>query len=81
MIQSTAADLLFKQMIKVWEMLEDRKSRVAFSMHDSLIIDYSEKDKDILAELKKVFSDTDLGNFVVNVAVGKNYGEMEKLSI
>ena len=81
LIQSTAADLLFKQMIKVWEMLEDRKSRVAFSMHDSLIIDYSEKDKDILAELKKVFSDTDLGNFVVNVAVGKNYGEMEKLSI
>jgi hypothetical protein len=81
LIQSTAADLLFKQMIKIWEILEGRKSRIAFCMHDSLIIDYSEEDIDILAKLKKIFSDTDLGNFIVNVAVGKNYGKMEKLSI
>jgi len=81
LIQSTAADLLFKQMIKVWGILEDRKSRIAFCMHDSLIIDYSEEDKEILTKLKKIFSDTDLGNFVVNVSVGKNYGEMKKLSI
>jgi hypothetical protein len=79
-IQSTAADLFFKQMIKIWEMLEGRESRIAFCMHDSLIIDYSEKDSDILIKLKKTFSDTSLGNFMVNVLVGKDYGEMKKLS-
>jgi len=80
-LQSTAADLFFKQMIKVWELLQDRKSRIAFCLHDSLIIDYCEEDNDILVKLKKVFSDTDLGNFMVNVSAGEHYGNMNKLSI
>jgi len=80
-IQSTAADLFFKQMIKVWEMLKKRNSKIAFCMHDSLIIDYCEKDNNILVKLKKIFSNTDLGNFIVNVSVGKNYGEMGRLNI
>ena len=80
-IQSTAADLFFRQMIKVWEMLKKRNSKIAFCMHDSLIIDYCEKDNDILIKLKKAFSNTDLGNFMVNVSVGKNYGEMGRLNI
>ena len=81
LIQSTAADLFFKQMIKVWEMLEGRESKIAFCMHDSLVIDYSEKDNDILVNLKKTFSNTDLGSFMVNVLAGENYGEMKKLNI
>jgi hypothetical protein len=80
-LQSTAADLFFKQMIKVWKLLKGRKSKIAFCMHDSLIIDYCEEDNDILIKLKKAFSDTDLGNFVVNVSVGEHYGNMNKLSI
>ena len=80
-LQSTAADLFFKQMSKVWKLLEGRQSKVAFCMHDSLIIDYCEKDNDILVKLKKAFSNTDLGNFMVNVSVGENYGKMNKLSI
>jgi DNA polymerase I-like protein with 3'-5' exonuclease and polymerase domains len=74
-LQSTAADLFFKQMIKVWKMLEGRESRIAFCMHDSLVIDYCEKDSDVLKELKQTFSNTDLGSFVVNVSAGKNYGK------
>jgi DNA polymerase I-like protein with 3'-5' exonuclease and polymerase domains len=80
-LQSTAADLFFKQMNKVWKLLKNRKSKIVFCMHDSLVIDYCEEDNDILMKLKRAFSDTDLGNFVVNVSVGKNYGEMKKLSI
>ena len=80
-IQSTAADLFLRQMIKIWEKLQDRKSYVAFCLHDSLVIDFSEEDMDILKELKKIFKDTDLGQFKVNVSVGKNYGKMRKLSI
>ena len=80
-IQSTAADLFLRQMIKIWEKLQDRKSYVAFCLHDSLVIDFSEEDMDILKELKKIFKDTDLGQFKVNVSVGKNYGKMGKLSI
>ena len=80
-LQSTAADLFFKQMIKVWEMLEGRESKIAFCMHDSLVIDYCEKDNDILVKLKKAFSSTDLGDFMVNVSVGKSYGQMSGLKL
>ena len=80
-IQSTAADLFFKQMIKVWKMLEGRESKIAFCMHDSLIIDYCEKDNDILVKLKKAFSSTELGDFMVNVSVGKSYGQMNGLRL
>tara|TARA_R110000824_G_scaffold1643_4_gene8130 strand:+ start:3644 stop:4834 length:1191 start_codon:yes stop_codon:yes gene_type:complete len=81
LIQSTAADLFFKQLINIRTLLEGRKSKVAFCMHDSIIIDYAEEDNDILLKLKRAFSNTDLGNFMVNTSVGKNYGEMKKLSI
>jgi hypothetical protein len=80
-VQSTAADIFFTQMIKVWEMLEEADSKIAFCLHDSLVIDYCEKDNNILLKLKKAFSETSLGNFGINVSVGKNYGEMKKLGI
>ena len=80
-IQSTAADLFLKQMIKVWELLKGKKSYIAFCLHDSLVIDFSEEDVNILKDLKKIFKNTDLGQFKVNVVAGKNYGKMAKLSI
>ena len=80
-IQSTASDLFLRQMIKVQNLLEDRDSRVAFCLHDSLVLDYSEKDNDILIKLKKTFAETDLGNYLVNVSVGENFGEMKKLNL
>jgi len=80
-IQSTAADLFLRQMIKVWELLEGKKSYIAFCLHDSLIIDFSEEDMKVLVNLKKEFADTELGNFLVNVSAGTDFGNMKKLSI
>ena len=39
-IQSTAADLFLRQMTEVWKLLKDKKSYIAFCMHDSLVIDF-----------------------------------------
>tara|TARA_R110000824_G_scaffold150209_4_gene320722 strand:+ start:6369 stop:7556 length:1188 start_codon:yes stop_codon:yes gene_type:complete len=80
-IQSTAADLFLQQMIKVWDLLENKDSYIAFCVHDSLVIDYSEKDAKILTKLKKTFSETQLGNFLVNARVGKDYGRMKALKL
>ena len=80
-IQSTASDLFLRQMMKINEQLKGRKSHVAFCLHDSLIIDFSEDDQFILNDLKKEFANTELGNFRVNVFAGKNYGAMKKLYI
>jgi len=80
-IQSTAADLFLRQMIKVWELLKDKKSQIAFCLHDSLIIDLAEEDEEMVNELKEEFANTELGIFKVNVFGGKNFGEMKRMNV
>ena len=76
LIQSTTSDLFLRRMIDVWERLESRRSHIAFSVHDSLVIDYHYEDRDILREIINIFGSTELGAFKVNMRVGKNYGKM-----
>jgi len=78
-IQSTSSDLFLKRMIEVHRLLENRKSFISFSMHDSLVIDLSVEDKDILNNICETFSQTDLGKYKINVSAGKNYAEMKKI--
>tara|TARA_R100000008_G_scaffold86183_1_gene78281 strand:+ start:1450 stop:2658 length:1209 start_codon:yes stop_codon:yes gene_type:complete len=78
-IQSTASDLFLRRMVQIGELLENRKTNIAFGVHDSLVLDFSAEDKDILKELINVFASTDLGKFKVNLKAGKNFGNMVKL--
>ena len=80
-IQSTAADMFLRQMIKVWKKLDNKKTEIAFCMHDSIILDFSEKDMNILKSIKNTFADTPFGQFKVNVKVGKDFLNMQKLAI
>ena len=48
-------------------------------VHDSVLIDLSEEDKDILPELIKTFSTTPLGEYKVGVNIGRDYGQMRKM--
>jgi hypothetical protein len=79
LIQSTFAQLALRQMIKVFEYLKGRKSFIAFTIHDNIVIDLAEEDKKDLKQIMKIYSDTDLGMFKVNVKAGNNYGEMHKI--
>ena len=78
-IQSTFGQLALRQMIKVFEFLKGRKSFIAFTIHDNIVIDLAEEDKKDLKKIMKIYSDTDLGMFKVNVKAGNNYGEMHKI--
>ena len=80
-IQSTTSDLFLRRMIEVNELLKNKESHIAFCIHDSLVIDLKDEEKDIIPEIKKVFSDTELGKFKVNLSAGKNYGEMKELKV
>ena len=62
-------------------MLETKKSNIAFTLHDSLVIDLSVEDKEMIQDLIKTFGATDLGEYVVNVSAGKNFGQMRALKI
>tara|TARA_R110000824_G_scaffold67377_8_gene174562 strand:+ start:11096 stop:12283 length:1188 start_codon:yes stop_codon:yes gene_type:complete len=80
-IQSTAADLFLRQMIKVWDFLKDKKSNIAFCLHDSLVVDLHEEEEVHVNQIKNIFSETELGTFKVNSFGGKNFGEMKRLNI
>jgi len=79
LIQSTASDVCLTQALKVDNLLSGRKSKITAVVHDSVLIDYNEEDKDLLKELVRVYGETQLGDFKVNVSAGVNYGEMKEL--
>jgi len=79
LIQSTTADMVLRQMNKIFDLLKNHKSCVAFTIHDSLIIDLAKEDKGVLANIFNIFSKTELGDFSISVRAGKNFGAMRKV--
>tara|TARA_B100000925_G_scaffold291797_1_gene281492 strand:- start:551 stop:1738 length:1188 start_codon:yes stop_codon:yes gene_type:complete len=78
-IQSTCAENVLRQMIKLSNYLKQSKSFVAFPIHDSVVIDFSIEDKDKIKEMVNIFSETELGKFLVNVSAGKNFGSLQEI--
>ena len=79
-IQSTTSDLFLRQMIKVNNFLQDKKSHIAFPIHDALVIDFKAEEADIIPEIINIFSDTELGRFKVGSSAGKNFFDMKPLT-
>tara|TARA_R100001015_G_C4629388_1_gene190202 strand:+ start:1181 stop:2362 length:1182 start_codon:yes stop_codon:yes gene_type:complete len=78
-IQSTCAENVLRQMIKLSNYLKGYKTHVAFPIHDSVVLDLSYEEKEKLPELVDIFSNTALGKMRVNVSVGKDFGSLKKL--
>jgi hypothetical protein len=80
-IQSTTADLVLRQVIKVHDMLRGMKSFIAFTIHDNIVLDIVDEERYIIPTMIKEFSDTDLGEYLVNVKAGKNFGDLRALNL
>ena len=78
LLQSTLSDLFLRKKIKIHKMLKGRASNIAFSVHDSLVLDMSLEDTDVVQYLVEEFANTPFGKFKVNVNVGKDYGNLRK---
>ncbi len=77
LVQSTAADIVLRQMIKVHKLLGGNKSYISFAIHDSVVIDMAEEDMSLLPELKRQFSTFRDTQFLTNVSIGSDFGNME----
>jgi len=77
-IQSTTSDLFMKQVMKVHDFLKDKKSFMAFLIHDSLVIDFDKSELNDINEICQIFSQTNFGDFRSSMRIGKNYGEMKE---
>ena len=78
-LQSTASDCFLRQAIKINNILKGKKSFIKFLVHDSIVIDVSSEDKQLVKEICNTFSNTDFGRFITTKKIGKNYGEMKTL--
>ena len=81
LIQSTTSDLFLEQAMKVDKMLEGRRSNVAFTIHDSLVIDFDLEDMEIIKSILGRFEETRFGKFKTNIAGGRNFGQMKEMNI
>ena len=77
LVQSTAADIVLRQMIKIHKMLKNKKSYIAFTIHDSVVLDMVEEEMSLLPELKRQFSTFGDTEFLTNVSIGSDFGNME----
>ena len=80
-IQSTTSDLFLRRAIAVNKLLKGKKSKIIFCIHDSLVIDFSNEDREFLLDIIKEFSETELGVFKANIQAGKNFGEMKEMTL
>lgn len=79
--QSTFIDLFHRQIIKVDDYLQNKKSFISFMIHDELVLDVTEEEKNNIIDIAKILQDTPYGIFPVNIKAGKNFGEMKKLNL
>jgi len=80
-VQSTTSDLVLSRAIEINEKLRGLATKIAFTLHDSIILDLKSEDRYIIPELIRTFANTKFGKYKVNVAAGKNFGEMKEMSL
>jgi hypothetical protein len=76
LLQSASSDNCLDRVNKIERFLRDRRSYVAFTIHDCVIIDLHRDDRNLIPQIKEIFEDTKLGNFPSGCKIGKNLGEM-----
>tara|TARA_B100000212_G_C27316517_1_gene508159 strand:+ start:51 stop:1181 length:1131 start_codon:yes stop_codon:yes gene_type:complete len=78
LLQSTTSDIVIDKAYKIMKLLKNKKTNLAFTLHDSIILDFSKKDVNMLHEIKKVFENTRWGQFQSNCSVGKDFGNLKE---
>ena len=80
LLQSCSSDNCITQVNKIHKYLRHMKTNVAFIIHDSVILDMAPEESHLIPQIIEIFEDTKLGKFPCNISVGKNLGQMVRLS-
>ena len=81
LIQSTTADIVLEKAVEIDKLLEGKKSFISHIIHDEIVIDLADEDKDLTPQIKETFSETRYGNYMVNLQAGKNYFDLKELKL
>lgn len=81
LIQSTTADLVMERATKIDNFLNDKKSFISHIVHDEIVIDLDDQERDLVPLIKNIFENNVLGHFRGNINAGKNYFELKELQL
>ena len=81
LIQSTTADLVNERAVALDVFLEGKKSFVSHIVHDEVVLDMDDKDRQLLPEIKEIFAQNKLAKYEVNFKAGKDYYNLERLNV
>ena len=81
LLQSTTSDIVLENTYKIMRILKSKKSKVAFTMHDSVVLDFAREDYSLVKEIKEVFETNMFGRFVSTISIGKNFGNLKEIQI
>ena len=77
LIQSTTADRVLEKAVMIDKLLKDRPSFISHIVHDEIVLDYNDKDRDLFQTIKTVFED----GYMANVKAGKDYLNLKTLEL
>ena len=81
LIQSTCADMVLDRMCDIYKQLEGKLSYVAFTLHDSIILDFASEDKALIKGIIETYRDTKLGRFKTSISAGKDLYNLKTINI
>ncbi len=81
LLQSTTSDQVLENAYKIQKMLSGKKSTIAFTLHDSIILDMAQEDVIMLRDIKNQFETTRWGIFPSTCKVGKDFADLKELKI
>jgi hypothetical protein len=77
LIQSTTADRVLAKAVLIDKMLEGKKSFISHIVHDEIVIDYADEDRDMVVGIRDIFED----GYVANIKAGKDYYNLNELKL
>ena len=75
--ESTTADRVLAKAVIIDRMLEGKRSFISHIVHDEIVIDYCDDEREMIASIKNTFED----GYLSNVNAGKDYYNLSKLEI
>ena len=81
LLQSTTSDQVLENAYKIQKMLKGKKSTIAFTLHDSIILDMSQEDVIMLRDIKSQFEKTRWGDFASTCKIGKTFANLKELKL
>lgn len=77
LLQSTTADRVLAKAVIIDKILEGKESFISHIVHDEIVIDYSNKDRDIIVSIRDIFED----GYVANFRGGGDYYNLNEIKL